>query len=250
MKTRLGLSLALAATLPLAAAAQTAHAQSPRAPEASDEPSRIGNVPLRAPARAFELGVNAGYTQAFGIGVEGAREQVASDTTAGFGFGLDAAYRFTPHVSAGISGGFFELAADGDVAPGTSVRGLTASAGATLHFLPYDRFDPYVGIGTGYRAIWHIPGVGEDNDRLLHGVQLAKVELGGDVRVTDNTAVGPFVGLDVNYLPLLAEETGTDTILLDQPRWATFFNVGLRGRFDVGGDRVHPVDGPARAASR
>lgn len=247
MKTRLALCLALAASVPLVA--QTAEAQT--SPEADEARAGTGRVPIRAPARAFELGVNAGYTQAFGIGVEGVREQVASDTSAGFGFGLDLAYRFTPHVSAGVSGNFFELSADaGDVGPGASVRGVATSAGVTLHALPYSRFDPYLGLGTGYRAIWQIPGVGEDNDRLLHGIQLAKLELGADARISDSTAVGPFVGLDVNYLPLLDQEAETDTILLDQPRWATFFSLGLRGRFDVGGARVHPADAGRRAASR
>jgi hypothetical protein len=167
---------------------------------------------------------------------------MSSVAGAGFGVGVDAGYRASPRLSAGLSGQFQEFNALGD----GSARGATVGLQATYHLAPFSRLDPYVSGGAGYRLLWDHPA-GPRNDRLLHGPELAKLKIGLDVRATESLALGPAVGADLSMF-LWNNPEGRAGNAMIRPKVSTFVYAGLEGRFDIGGRRV--LETPLKASAR
>lgn len=210
---------------------------------------------VRAPRRSFEVGVNGGYTQPFGEIKDG--QGFTDIVDAGGLVGLMLGYRFTPHWSLEGTTSFHESAVDTRQGEQLDVRGLTVGVQGTFHARPYERVDPYVSLGAGYRMLWLVPDF--EPNMLIHGFELAKVMVGVDFRVSEDVALGPVVGADLN---LLLWENGSPDVNddnIDDPRPSTFLFAGVAGRFDVGGDRVTrsgrgvgltPAAGPLPPAKR
>lgn len=207
---------------------------------------------IGAPRKAFELGLSTGYTQGFGD-VGGGR-QARDIAGPGIGLGLSLGYRAAPGVSIGLSGGYQELMSAKDLATARA-RGASAGVDVTFHMTPYDRLDLWGSIGTGYRFLWDINKSEEvagstptgttprrtrveDTNVLRHGFELAKVQLGFDVRVSRSVAIGPLVGADVTALLWRDENRGAGSLLMADRGISTFVYGGLGGRFDIGGERV------------
>ena len=172
------------------------------------------------PRNALELTVGTGYTQGFGslyrgLGIPSvAREGIAVD----FGLG----YRIDPHWMIVITGEYQEL----DAQRAASVRGVTAGAQAAYHFSPSNRVDPWAALGTGYRWLW------EHNDApgstvTTQGLQIGRLTLGVDVRMTPQFAIAPVIGADLDVF--LAQNSAAVT----DARTSTFVYAGLLGRFDL-----------------
>jgi hypothetical protein len=202
-------------------------------------PPTSPDVPERergAPADAFEIGVQGGYTQPFG---DVQRNRSFRDfANAGGAVALDLGWRFTPYVSLGLLSQYHEQVVDRNVVGEADLRGFAGTIQGTFHFMPYGVLDPYLTLGTGYRVLWEsFPGA--DNDVLTHGFQLARAMLGVDFRVSDSLALGPVAGADLNLFLWENPEGGTTrSRALDDPRPSTFVFAGLAARFDVGGRRV------------
>jgi hypothetical protein len=190
--------------------------------------------PVRAPRNALEIGVNTGYTQGFGDIASG--ESVGRTADAGLGVGLNLAYRASPGFSIGAVGQFQEFNPDDRLGTNTNVRGVAAGLDATFHFAPYERVDPFLSLGSGYRLLWSMPG-GPANDVLTHGFQLARLNLGLDVRVSKDIAIGPMAGADLNMFVWRNAEGPAGNAEIGDRRVNTFVYGGLQGRFDVGGTR-------------
>lgn len=189
---------------------------------------------VAAPARAFELSVGTGYTQGLGMLSEG----VGFPSVAGAGLGVDlvAAYRINPRWSIGLAGQYQELNAE----RGTGARGLSGTIAGQYHFRPDTRLDPWVELGAGYRALWETD-LGNQGTVATHGLQVARLRVGADVRATPDIAVGPFIGADANVF------LGQDGSAIDDPRLSTFIQAGVMGRFDIGGERTMSAGKPAFA---
>jgi len=203
--------------------------------------------PIGAPRKAFELGLNTGYTQGFGD--LGARRNVKDIAGPGLGFGLNLGYRASPGVSIGLGGTYQELSPVSDVTT-AKARGVTAGLDVTLHLTPYDRVDIWGSLGTGYRMLWNVGGKeestgsvtrrvdAEQTNVLRHGFQLAKIQLGFDVRVSRNVGIGPVIGADINTMLWRDENRGAGSVMMDTRGLSTFLFGGIQGRFDIGGERV------------
>lgn len=191
-------------------------------------------APVRAPRNALEIGVNTGYTQGFGNVASG--ESVGSTADAGLGVGLNLAYRASPGFSIGAVGQYQEFTPDDALGSDANVRGLAAGVDATFHFAPYERVDPFLSLGSGYRLLWTAPS-GPDNNVLTHGFELARVNLGLDVRISQDIAVGPMIGADLNMFVWRNPEGSPGDEQIDDRRLHTFIYGGVQGRFDVGGRR-------------
>ena len=191
-------------------------------------------APVRAPRNALEIGINTGYTQGFGDIARG--KSVGSTADAGLGVGLNLAYRASPGLSLGAVGQFQEFKPDDRVGTNANVRGMAAGVDATVHFAPYERVDPFVSLGSGYRFLWTMPK-GSGNDVLTHGFELARLNLGLDVRVSQDVAIGPMVGADLNLFMWNNPEGSPGNEEIDSRRINTFIYGGVQGRFDVGGQR-------------
>jgi len=209
------------------AAATQAFAQSPPTRDVAEAPA----TPVRAPDKAYELGVEAGYTQGFGSFVADPRVGAGPGATVGANIG----YRIDPHWSVGASGQYQGFGSSGERA--ATLRGMTADFQGTYHFRPYDRLDPYVAFGAGYRLFAESPA-GNAPATLTHGIELGRVQVGLDVRPSESVAVSPVIGVDLNLFPwrsgggpAAAQPTTTSP--------SAFVFAGVEGRFDVGGGRVN-----------
>jgi len=228
--------------LALAGFAQTAAAQAVIERE-------MVQAPMTAPRGALEINVDTGYTQGFGT-LYGSRT-MRDLAEAGIGVGLGIGYRALPTISIAATGQFQGFNASNDLPKGTQVRGGAAGIEATFHVAPFERADPWLSLGTGYRMLWEVPP-GDMPSTLTHGFEVGKLALGIDLRPSDSVALAPMIGADLNVFPWTSEP-GTEMSSVSSPSVSTFVFAGLRGRFDLGGARDARVQQatviyPARSA--
>jgi len=187
---------------------------------------------VRAPSDALELKVGTGYTQGFGNAAPGRR--MSDVGGAGIGASVDVDYRLSRPWSIGVEGQYQEFAAEQN----SAARGLAANLGATYHFEPVLRGDPWARLGTGYRLLWENEPTGTPSglSTLRHGFELLTLKLGYDVRVSEDVALAPVIGADLNLFVWEDPAVGNSQPL-STPQVATFVYAGLQGRFDMGGTR-------------
>lgn len=107
---------------------------------------------------------------------------------------------------------------------------MTLGAAATYHVAPEARIDPWLELGAGYRFLWETAEAA-GNNVVSRGVQLARLRLGADVRLSQTIALAPFVGADANVF--WWQDTATSAAIAD-PRPSTFVAAGIQGRLDFG----------------
>jgi len=190
-----------------------------------------GTAPEKASGlyNAFEIGIGAGYSQ--GVGDVGKNVPSLTDSGgAGTSLELDLGWRIDPHFLVGIygTGAWFST---GD-APGNAFNNWSATAGVqgAYHFLPGENLDPWISLGTGWRGYWVNRPEGRDS---RHGLDLARLQVGLDVPVTNGVAVSPFVGASATLFltQQLAQETSFTDI--QDRKVSVFLNAGVMGRFDL-----------------
>jgi hypothetical protein len=220
--------IALLSTI-LAAAAQPAFAQ--------QDAEVTGTAISRssgAPARAWEIGLGLGYSQ--GVGDIGANSPTLTDLTHGGGeVQLNLGYRIDPHWLVGLYGtaGKYSL---GSLSPGDSdAWSVTAGVQANYHLLPDQQWDPWIGLGSGWRGHWISKPVGSD---VRHGLDLARVQVGVDYRISPELSVSPYVGASATMF--LAQELAQQTSFsnIHDPNVSFFFFGGVMGRFDILGNKA------------
>jgi outer membrane protein W len=215
------------ATLALAAAARPALAQEAEVSTAAT-PRAAG-----AANRAWEFGLGIGYSQ--GVGDIGSSSPTLTDLSHGGGeVQVSAGYRINPNWLVGLYGtvGKYSL---GSVTPdGSDIWSATAGVQANYHFLPEAQWDPWVGLGSGWRGHWISKTVGTDT---RHGLDVARLQAGVDYRVSPEFSVAPYVGASATLFLAqeLAQQTGFSNV--HDPNVNLFFFGGVMGRFDLGGTR-------------
>ncbi len=226
-----------AALLGVGAWGSTAHAQGdntaptqagsynpPPPPPAREE--RYVYQQLPAPVNAFELRLNAGYTQGFGLAAPGLG--MPSVAGAGVNGTLDLDYRANPFISLGVEGEYEEFVSEQN----TAARGFVGNIGVTFHGAPLFRGDPYLRFGAGYRQLWSVNPPAAPSTTLI-GFEAGRLTLGYDVRVSPGFAIAPQIGADVNLF--VWQYAAGNYTTLPSVAVATFIYAGLQGRFDMGG---------------
>ena len=90
-------------------------------------------------------------------------------------------------------------------------------------------------LGTGWRGLWLDPDQGKQTS--LQGLELARVQLGVDYRVSEDIAIAPVVGGSLTmFVSQDAPMTDGYTEIQDKKVGFVGF-AGLAGRFDLGGRR-------------
>lgn len=205
----------------------------PPPPGAMEPVADVARGPIRAPRGAFEVGVEAGYTQGFGSVSRG--RGVGDVAGAGGMVGLAAGARLNPRWSLTGRVGLEGYGASDAIARGTSVRGGSAGISGTFHASPYERLDPTITLGTGYRALVEAPA-GTAPNTITHGFELGRLEVGLDVRASESVAISPVVGADLSMF-MWRTGGGAETAALTNKTLSTFVFAGVKGRFDLGGTR-------------
>jgi len=181
---------------------------------------------------AFELGIATGYTQ--GVGDVG--DGVGSLTDSG-GPGvsaeLDLGWRINPNWLVGVYGTTGWLST-GDLS-GNAHNNWTTAAGiqGMYHFLPGENVDPWLTLGTGWRAYFVNRPEGRD---ARHGLEFARLQMGVDFAVQPGIAISPYLGASTTVF--LTQELAQETSFSDiqNRKVNVFLNAGVMGRFDVLGD--------------
>ncbi len=187
--------------------------------------------PVRAVNRALELQIGGGFTEGFGNVAE--RFPSVRDLS-GPGGTVQATigFRASPGFMIGLYGSAAQLTRGDTLARGTDVRSATAGIQADFHFRPSYALDPWVSVASGWRGMWTDPDVGKTTS--FHGLEIARLQVGLDFRLTPGVAVAPVVGGDASMF-LTADREGTDGFAnIESPRVNVFLFGGLQARFDIG----------------
>jgi hypothetical protein len=183
---------------------------------------------------AFEIGVATGYSQGGGKlgGNMGNLEDVSGP---GGVVEVELGYRVLPYLSLGAYGTFSKYQRGDSIDSNTDVLGATAGLQGVVHFRPDTSIDPWVSLGTGWKGLWLDPSSGKTTS--LQGLELARLQLGVDYRVSKDVAIAPVIGGSLSMFLSQDSAMTTDlTEITDKKVNFTGF-AGLAGRFDIGGSR-------------
>ena len=188
---------------------------------------------LTAPNRALEISGATGYGQGFGNVAQGRTAGLNDLSRGSLTSQLAVGYRLNPQLLIGGYGEFGRYAR-GDSAPrDSSVFSAAAGAQAQYHFMPFNRIDPWVGLGAGWRGYW----VAQDDagTHSMHGIDIVRAQVGVAYRVNSQLSISPVIGATMTMF--LSEQRSDQTELhsVSDPRMNAFVFVGLMSRFDIGG---------------
>jgi len=188
---------------------------------------------VAAPRNALELTVGTGYTQGLGMLRGAPGNDMQNIATAGLGVNGSVGYRFNPYWRLSLGGEYQEFT-PGPRENGGNARGAMFGVSGEYHVMPYNRVDPFVQLGTGYRLLWELPTA--QSTMLSHGWDIARLAIGVDFRTSPDVDLAPVIGADITTFNFQQSGSGSTTSISD-PRASTFLYAGLQARFDVGGVR-------------
>ena len=121
---------------------------------AEEERGSFFRARVSAPKHALELSPGLSYAEPFGDVAKGAN--VRDFAGSALAPHLGVAYRLTPHLALGVTGMYQEFSSGNDVSGASPGRTRAVGGGPdfTVHFRPYERVDPFLRGGFGYRAMW------------------------------------------------------------------------------------------------
>ncbi|HRI69816.1 MAG TPA: autotransporter domain-containing protein [Polyangium sp.] len=200
------------------------------------ESEKLPRGMVKAPSNAFEIQLGTGYAQGFGPRIQPKGDLPATSVNRpGMGMALGLAYRAAPNSSVGLLGSYSMQ----DTAKGAELRNTTVSLDATYHASPYQRLDPYLSLGAGYRMLSDRPVGKSAQHTFSHGFQLARAAIGVDVRINKDISISPTVGGDIDMF-LWRSAQGQKTQAISNPKVNAYLFAGVAGRFDLGGTRQGP----------
>jgi hypothetical protein len=177
---------------------------------------------------SLELGVATGFTRGHGPAAGGMMPELQDLAGNGGALRLDVGWRLDRRWLAGT---YFEVGRLGSGEQGTDgMTSVAAGIHGQLHLAPAARLDPWVGLGAGWRGLWleHASGT-----HVLQGLDLARLELGLDYRVSEALAVAPTLGLA--FTEMLSEKRPGASGYSDvqDRKIGHYLFAGVSGRFDV-----------------
>lgn len=185
----------------------------------------------RAIERALEISLGGSFLQ--NEGSLGGRMARLRDV-AGPGAGLDLAvsYRATRRFAFGAYGslaGFSEASDDGTGNAGSWSAGLKVD----WHLAPASQADPWISAGAGVKMLY-VDEAGE-GDRRMFGVELARLQVGMDYRLTPSLSLGPTLGASVTMFTSERAPGRGEYDEIEDKDLAWTFAAGILGRFDLFG---------------
>lgn len=181
------------------------------------------------PNHSLELSLGLGYGQGLGPVASGV-SRLQEFGNAGSTLQLEMGWRIDPNF---MVGGYGEasLFDGGSLLDSNHATSLAAGIQGQFHVMPGRKYDPWVGVGFGWRGYWASRStIGTEK---LQGLDLARVRVGVDYRVSPTVAVGPVFGITLT--DFLSEERpgGSGYNSTTDRKLNTFVFGGLTGRFDL-----------------
>ncbi|WP_437594028.1 hypothetical protein [Sorangium sp. So ce1000] len=169
----------------------------------------------------------AGYSQPFGGMASG--QPVNDKVSGGLAFGGNIGIGLS-RVTVLEASGSYALLSAADGCSDCSGRSLDLGLGFVYHVAQGFAFDPWISYGVGYRrAVFTWPEAAAagspGTDHVFHGLDVARIALGGDFYPVSTLGVGVFAELDAGtYLSRPGEDEG--------PAAYGFFQFGVRLALD------------------
>jgi len=180
--------------------------------------------------RALEIAVGGGYTQ--GAGGAGAAGSIEDVTGAGGNVELQVGVRIRPSFTLGAYGTLARFDA-GDMLPEGRAWGATGGVQARWNAREDRSIDPWISVGAGWRGLWLSPSSGGSSS--AHGVELLRVQLGVDYRISPSFAITPVVGASASTF-LVEDGPLSDGLTRVRDNQLDVYGfTGVLGRFDIGG---------------
>ncbi|HET9619848.1 MAG TPA: hypothetical protein VFP84_00680 [Kofleriaceae bacterium] len=180
--------------------------------------------------RALEIALGGGYTQ--GVGGAGAASPLEDTTGPGGNVEVQVGMRITPRLAVGVYGTLARYRHGELLADGNQAYGATGGVQAAWHVRPSRSVDPWLSLGAGWRGLW-LRQHGQPQV-TAYGVELARLQVGVDYRISPALAVAPVVGASASVF--VAQDTAkTDSFTaVRDDRLNLYVFGGLLGRFDIG----------------
>ncbi|HET7501884.1 MAG TPA: hypothetical protein VFK02_12795 [Kofleriaceae bacterium] len=181
--------------------------------------------------RSLEIAIGGGYTQ--GIGGAGLAGSVEDLTGPGGNLEVQVGLRTSPRFGIGLYGTVARYR-HGDVyVDGSRTHGATAGIQAVWHARPARSLGPWIGLGAGWRALWLSPAGAPQIS--VHGIELLRVQLGIDYRLTPAIAVTPVIGASASVFVVEDAAMPSEFAAVRDNRLNVYGYTGVLGRFDLGG---------------
>jgi hypothetical protein len=206
----------------------------------------LGGGPARAqsPERplGLDLGLRIGYAIPFGDIDGTAGNSLSSSVSGAIPFVLEAGYRFTPVLTAGV---LLEYAFGqvNDAGTGCGTANVSCSASMTqlavegLFYIPFHApFVPWVGLATGYEwASLDVSGNLATGSFAVRGAEFITLQAGGDFLVAPRFALGPFLSYSIGRYATNSTRINNTTVTNDiaNPSTHEWLQLGVRGTFGL-----------------
>ncbi|HEU0035303.1 MAG TPA: hypothetical protein VFQ53_31975 [Kofleriaceae bacterium] len=179
---------------------------------------------------ALEISIATGYAQ--GVGKTGGGLADLDELSGpGGAVQLEIGYRLIPHLTLGAYGSL-AMHDNGDaVDDSVDVFGASAGVQAAWHFRPDRSIDPWVKLGTGWKGLWLDPNDGKTTS--LQGLELARLQVGVDYRISPEVAIAPVVGGSLGMFVSQDSPMTTEYTELDGKEVNFTAFAGLAGTFDL-----------------
>jgi hypothetical protein len=181
------------------------------------------------PSNSFELSLGLGYGQGLGPVASGV-PTLQEFGSAGATLTLEPGWRIDPNFLVGAYG---EVSAfdGGTMANADHATSVAAGLQGQFHAMPGRKYDPWIGVGFGWRGYWASQST--IGTHKLQGLDLARVRIGVDYRVSPTVALGPVFGMTLtDFLSEKRPGASSYTDTSDR-KLNTFVFGGLAGRFDL-----------------
>jgi len=189
-------------------------------------------VPTASHAQ-FSLGLRLGFAPAAGDSMKDSpmKDEVSSQIP----IQLDAMYKITPDISAGLYFSYGIVQLSSDVKDACDAFGASCSAntfrvgaqGAYAFNKVSPQFVPWVGLGLGYEAFTAKTAfTGVAVSTTTTGLE-ANLQVGGDYKVNPKFVVGPY--LQVSFGQYTSQESSS----ISDKAMHEWLGFGVRGKFDL-----------------
>ena len=183
--------------------------------------------PTRSP---IEIVVAGGYTQgAGGAGMIGNIEDLAGP---GGTVELQLGYRISSTFGVGVYGAAARFRHGDAIGDGSRAYGATAGVQAVWHTSDTRSLDPWFSVGIGWRGLW-VNRVGVPPSSM-QGIELLRLQLGIDYRLSPRLAVAPVVSASVSTFLVENAAMPDDFTVVQDKRLNLYGFAGVLGRFDFG----------------
>jgi hypothetical protein len=181
--------------------------------------------------RSLEIAVGGGYTQ--GTGGAGALGSIQDVAGPGGNLEVQVGFRASPQLSLGVYGTLARYERGNAMTDGSQARGATAGIQAVWHARQARSVDPWVSAGAGWRGLWLSPSGAASTS--AHGVELLRLSLGVDYRITPGLAITPVVGASASMFLVEDAAMPSNFTAVHDHRLNLYGFTGILGRFDLGG---------------